>query len=224
MASVREYAILYVRGSKTGGVVVGSGNAVVSGGGVHALDGGDHTNLDAYARAFYGGEEGYFAHGAVGATETIDAADGNWHSLTLDANCTLTLAAVTTAKGCSLILELLQDGTGGRTLTLPASVSNKTELEAAQDTTASTTAFLVLITRNGGTTWYGFWAGGSGSAVGALDDLSDVVITSPAVGHKLRHDGTSWVNANLHDEPMMASDGSVATDGLLNPMMHEVAW
>jgi hypothetical protein len=32
------------------------------------------------------------------------------------------------------------------------------------------------------------------------------------------------VNANLHEEPMIASDGSIQTDGLLNPQMHEVAW
>jgi hypothetical protein len=51
-----------------------------------------------------------------------------------------------------------------------------------------------------------------------------VTITSPATGDRLRYNGSVWVNANLHDEPMIASDGSIQTDGLLNPQMHEVAW
>lgn len=42
MASVREYAILYIRGTRTGGTVVGGGNAVLATG-VHALDGPEHT-------------------------------------------------------------------------------------------------------------------------------------------------------------------------------------
>ncbi len=42
MASVREYAILYVRGTRVGGTVVGGGNAVL-GTGQHALDGPEHT-------------------------------------------------------------------------------------------------------------------------------------------------------------------------------------
>lgn len=42
MASVREYAILYIRGTRTGGVVVGGGNAVLATG-QHALDGPEHT-------------------------------------------------------------------------------------------------------------------------------------------------------------------------------------
>lgn len=160
MASVREYAILYVRGTRTGGTVIGGGNAVLTSG-QHALDGAEHTNLDAYVKATLGGEEGFLDHGSVGATETIDPADANWHAITLDANCTLTLVATTDDKGNSLLVEVIQDGTGGWTLTLPASVVNKAELEAAQDTTASTTQFLVLIQRDA-TNWYGFWAGGSG--------------------------------------------------------------
>ena len=37
-------------------------------------------------------------------------------------------------------------------------------------------------------------AGGGGSSVGALDDLSDVVITSPYKYQSLIYDGTNWIN------------------------------
>ena len=36
---------------------------------------------------------------------------------------------------------------------------------------------------------------GGGGGAGALDDLTDVAITTPATGQVLRHDGTGWVNA-----------------------------
>jgi hypothetical protein len=159
MSSVRNYAILYIRGTKSGGTVVGGGNAVLDTG-QHALDGPEHTNPDVYVKAIGGGEETVFAHGSMGAAETIDPADGNWHTGTFDDDCTFTLTAPTNAVGCSIICELTQDGTGGHALTLPASVVNRVALEAAQVTTLSTTAFLLLITRDGGTNWYGFWAGG----------------------------------------------------------------
>ena len=60
----------------------------------------------------------------------------------------------------------------------------------------------------------------------SLDDLTDVTITSPANAQRLRYDSTAalWENSNLVWEPMIASDGSVMTDGLLNPMQHEVPY
>jgi len=121
-----------------------------------------------------GGEDTVFTHGAMGATETFDPANGNWHTGTFDANCTFTLTAPRTGKGCTIILELTQDGTGGRTVTLPASVSNKAALEAAQVTTLSTTSFLMLWTRDGGTTWHGGWIGGSGGSTSPLTTKGDL--------------------------------------------------
>lgn len=58
----------------------------------------------------------------------------------------------------------------------------------------------------------------------ALDDLTDVVISSPAGADRLRFDGSVWRNSSDVWEPMIASDGSVMTDGLLNPMQHEVPY
>jgi hypothetical protein len=53
-------------------------------------------------------------------TYTIDLADGSVQILTLTGNCTFTFPTAT--AGQSFILLLKQDGTGGRTVTWPASV------------------------------------------------------------------------------------------------------
>lgn len=45
-----------------------------------------------------------------------------------------------------------------------------------------------------------------GSATGALDDLTDVTITSPAVADRLRYDGSQWVNSALIWKPVLALD------------------
>jgi hypothetical protein len=115
-----------------------------------------------------GGEDTVYAHGNMGATETFDPANGNWHTGTFNAACTFTLTAPRTGKGCTIFLELAQDGTGGWAVTLPAAVSNRVALEAAQITTLSTTSFLILWTRDGGTTWHGQWVGGVTFATPAI--------------------------------------------------------
>lgn len=61
----------------------------------------------------------------------------------------------------------------------------------------------------------------------ALDDLSDVTITSPAVADRLRYNGTVWVNSALIWAPVMVLDpGSgnylVLTDSSGNAIMAEV--
>lgn len=60
-----------------------------------------------------------------------------------------------------------------------------------------------------------------GGVVGTLDDLTDVVITAPATGHTLRHDGTNFVNvttATLLGANLTALDVASSTYGrtLLN--------
>jgi hypothetical protein len=104
----------------------------------------------------------------MGATETFDPADGSWHHGTLNANLTVTLTGPTTGLGYSLLLELLQDGTGGWTITWPGSVTF--ESGDGVSTTAGATSFVVLQTRDGGTTWYGFPVGGVGSALTVEDE------------------------------------------------------
>lgn len=55
-----------------------------------------------------------------------------------------------------------------------------------------------------------------------LDDLTDVSITTPASGDRLRFDGSGWVNSPLRWEPHVSYDGTVVLDGIGNPVMHEV--
>jgi hypothetical protein len=136
---------------------------------------------------------GYQAHASLGSTETFDAAIG-WHSGTLDADCTFTLTAAPTDTVSSLFLELAQDGTGGWTIDLPASVVNAADIEAEQDTTASETTFLALYSRDGGTTWYGGWWGGGGTGGITVEDegtpLSTTATTLDFVGSGVTATGT----------------------------------
>jgi len=55
-----------------------------------------------------------------------------------------------------------------------------------------------------------------------LDDLTDVVITTPAAGQRLRYSGTTWANRFTRDEPQVDYTGSVILDGAGNPIMVEV--
>lgn len=135
------------------------------------------TDVEAALAEMGGKVVGYLAHGNMGAAETFDAGTG-WHSGTFDANCTLTLTGATSGLAAQMLLELAQNGTGGWTITLPASVSNKAQLEADQDTTLSTTSFLILMTRDGGTTWYGFWAGGIHPAAAGGTGIGPLLIDS----------------------------------------------
>jgi hypothetical protein len=61
-----------------------------------------------------------FDNGNSGAALTVDFSRGAAQKITLTANCTLTLTSA--SKGSAYVLNLVQDGTGGRTVTWPASV------------------------------------------------------------------------------------------------------
>lgn len=105
-----------------------------------------------------GGEETVDTVATSGASQTIDAADGNVHDITLTAACTLTLSAVTSGKGNTLTLILRQDGTGGRLVTWPASISWLSGAAPLLQTAANGVDIITLFTVDGGTTWYGFAA------------------------------------------------------------------
>jgi hypothetical protein len=103
-------------------------------------------------------------HGSMGATETFNASAGSDHEGTQDANLSVTLTGATAGTAAWMTLKLTQDATGGRTLTLPASVVTKTDVEAAWDTTANAVNILSLFSYDGGTSWYGFLAGAGAAA------------------------------------------------------------
>lgn len=95
-----------------------------------------------------------------GAAYAVDLTQGNIYKLTLTGNCILTLSnPPATGKAGSLTLILVQDGTGSRTITWPASVKWPNGTAPTLTTTASAVDVVQLVTVDGGTTWYGFLAG-----------------------------------------------------------------
>jgi hypothetical protein len=204
-------------------------------GGLTGLGDDDHT---LYERTTHGGLSKVFAHGTTGATETIAPADGNVHTLTLDADCTITLTSPPATRGgapaYSIIgLKVLQDGTGGHDITWPGSVEWPDGITPTVDTTADTLTAYEFETWDGGTTWYGHVVGAGSSAsaltiedegtplataadtldfvgplvtatgagaaktitvTGALNDLTDVTISSATLDDDLRYNGSAWVN------------------------------
>lgn len=109
----------------------------------------------AAVRPSLGGLVTVHAHGNTGATETIDLANGNYHSATLDANCTFTFTGATNGKECAFTLVLTQDATGSRTVTWPAAVTWPGASAPTLATAASAVDVLVFWTVDGGTLWFG---------------------------------------------------------------------
>lgn len=206
-----------------------------------------------------GGQDTIKAHGSMGSTETIDSTDGNVHTGTLNAACTITLNAPVGSGAATLELYFTQDGTGGWAVTWPGSVTFPAGTSVT--TTAGTLTRYVLETLDGGTTWYGNVVGGGGSALtvknegsnldtavtsidfvgalvnatnsthavtvtvnGALDDLTDVTITSATTGQRLRYNGSAWVNSSLVWTPLTVYNGTdwlPLVDGSGNAIMAE---
>ena len=99
-------------------------------------------------------------NGTSGSTATIDLEDGNFHKVTLTANCTFTFSnPPATGTAGSFTLFLVQDGTGSRTVTWPGSVDWAGATAPTLTTAAAGVDVLTFITLDGGTVWNGFVAG-----------------------------------------------------------------
>lgn len=129
----------------------------------------DHTQ---YELTTEGGQSKVQAHGNLGATETIDPTQGNVHTGTLNADCTITIdTAPTTRDGstsASLIeLWLSQDGTGGWTPTF-ATTGGSFDWEGGTTPdipTGASVTFRIILERVPGSTndWIGALVGGTSS-------------------------------------------------------------
>ncbi len=108
-----------------------------------------------------GGGSTVFAHGATGSTETIDPANGNVHTLTIDANCTFTLTGPTSGPMCTIELYLTQGGVGSFLVTWPASVIWPGGTTPTLSTAAGAIDRFVLETHDGGANWFGVQVGGA---------------------------------------------------------------
>lgn len=137
-----------------------------------------------------GGPSTVFDHGNMGATETIDLADGDWHRGTLNANCAITVQGFTLDEGVVMLVEIEQ--VGGFGITWDADIDFGGADDQPNQTAATTTTYL-LWSSAGDSTIYGAKVGAA-VAVTALDDLSDVTITSPQEDDSLRYVGGVWIN------------------------------
>ncbi len=167
---------------------------------------------------------------ASGSAQTLDVSAAGIFDITLTANCTFTFVGATAAV-TQIQVILRQGGSGSYTATWPASVvwmDSATGLAGGSAPTLFTAvgsqSNFNFVSLDAGVTWGGKMTNEEGSTVAALDDLSDVTITSPANANRLRYDGSTWANSNLVWEPLIATDGTVVTDGLLNPVQHEVPY
>lgn len=106
-----------------------------------------------------GGKETLATNATATGAVTVNLASGNVHKLTLTGNVTLTLSGSTASVACGVSLYLFQDGTGGRTVTWPASVKWPGGVAPALSSGASKVDLVTLETIDNGTTWYGSLAG-----------------------------------------------------------------
>jgi hypothetical protein len=132
---------------------------------------------------------------ATGATETVDVSVARTYDLTLTADLTLTLSGAVNNEAHYVTIAFRQDGTGGWDVTHPGSVVWADGAPTIDPDPGGVT-WVTYASLDGGTVWYGFPIGGTGGGGGpvALDDLTDVVITTPAEGHEIKYRSGFWVN------------------------------
>jgi hypothetical protein len=141
----------------------------------------------------FGGQDDISTVAASGSAETLDLADGNWHDLTLTADCTITLTGATAGVGCSMLVLLRQDGTGGRTVTWPGSVSWPGGAAPVLADGAGDVTLVSLLTLDGGTNWFGAFPGsGGGNDAGHREVLMTTGIADPP-DPLLSSDGSDWL-------------------------------
>ena len=113
------------------------------------------TNKTIEAGTFTNGYTEEVATANTSTAYTIDLAGGSVQILTLTGNCTFTFPTATAGKGFTLLL--LQDATGSRTVTWPASVKWPASTAPTITSTASKGDKYVFV--GDGTYWWGSNAG-----------------------------------------------------------------
>jgi hypothetical protein len=175
-------------------------------------------------------------HGSagIGASETVDASIGV-HWLNLDANTTLTISnwpATGTAR--TILLELKQDITGGRTVTWPAAVVDSGSLTITS--TAGATTLVSLFSRDGGTTIYAQSTAQTGGGGASVSDTAfaaswnDVTSVAPSKGaiydwaHAFDSDDDGKVdrldNISAAGMPKIDADGDVTGTAIPDTDFH----
>ena len=153
-------------------------------------------------------------HGNVGTTtEDLDlsASNGHIHKITLTGNPTLTFSnPPSSGTQIEFEIEFVQDSTGGRTVTWPASVAETVNISSS----AESTTIITLRTNDGGTTYHAIPAlrgsitlsGSSAFATPQLDNLSGVAINTDM-------NFNSYDATNMDRIRFTSSSGAVASAG-----------
>lgn len=165
------------------------------------------SGTGAFLTVVNGGGGTVQAHGNLGSTETIDTANGNYHWGTLNANCTFTFTTTVDTAERWFTLELIEDGTGGRTVTWPGSVSWLGGSTPAHTTTAGTTTIYAFFTRNGGTTWIGGQLGAGAATFATPAIVLGTAAAAGAASTVIRSDSTIVA----FDATLPANIGTAAT-------------
>jgi hypothetical protein len=103
-------------------------------------------------------EQGYTDDGDKTGATTVALSVGNVHRVRLTGNVTFTFTGATAGKASSLTLILVQDGTGSRLVTWPASVKWDGGAPVLS-TGANKVDIVTFLSVDGGTTWYGMLGG-----------------------------------------------------------------
>lgn len=123
---------------------------------VHAPTTLDYETIKAYG----GGGELYNNGGNTSGATTVDLTSGNTHRYVLTGNWTPGFSGTFSAsRAHSFTLFVVQDATGGRTITWPASVKWAYDETPLGSSAANAVDVYSFITIDAGTSWYGFMAG-----------------------------------------------------------------
>jgi len=127
----------------------------------HAVSGGHYlSSLDIrYTAGTGGGKESTATASISNTTYTVDLSSGNVQQLALHSSTTLAFTGATTGRACSISLYCIQDSTGNRTITWPASVKWPGGVAPALSSGAGKTDLIVLESLDGGASWFGSLAG-----------------------------------------------------------------
>ena len=122
---------------------------------------GTGASPGAFLTVVGGGKGTVQSLGSLGSSETINLANANYFAGTLNAACSISFTGWTNGKDCQIIVETTQDGTGGWAATFTG-ITWPDGIAPTPDTTAGTVAMYAFLSRDGGTTIYGFLLGGTG--------------------------------------------------------------
>jgi hypothetical protein len=136
----------------------------------------DTPEIEGFVLTTQGGQHDVHDHGDLGATETLDLADGNVHVGNLTDDCTFTFTGAVGGVECRFRLHIQQDDTGGWVPTFPGSVVWPDDTEPTWSTDPGSVDIIEFTTVDGGTTYFGD-AGGSGTGGGADPSLRWEAVT-----------------------------------------------